>query len=30
MQKTYQVTLDTLKHVGNVVDSLYKKANKLA
>lgn len=27
--KTYQVTLDTLKHVGNVVDSLYKKANKL-
>lgn len=27
---TYQVTLDTLKHVGNVVDSLYKKANKLA
>ncbi|SPO25429.1 probable 26S proteasome non-atpase regulatory subunit Rpn6 [Ustilago trichophora] len=28
--KTYQVTLDTLKHVGNVVDSLYKKANKLA
>lgn len=28
--KTYQVTLDTLKHVGNVIDSLYKKANKLA
>ncbi|KAJ9479111.1 26S proteasome regulatory subunit RPN6 [Pseudozyma hubeiensis] len=28
--KTYQVTLDTLKHVGNVVDSLYKKANKLS
>ncbi|SNX84402.1 probable 26S proteasome non-atpase regulatory subunit Rpn6 [Melanopsichium pennsylvanicum] len=27
--KTYQVTLDTLKHVGNVVESLYKKANKL-
>lgn len=25
--KTYQVTLDTLKHVGNVIDSLYKKAN---
>lgn len=23
--KTYQVTLDTLKHVGNVIDSLYKK-----
>ncbi|KIS69344.1 putative 26S proteasome non-atpase regulatory subunit Rpn6 [Mycosarcoma maydis] len=28
--KTYQVTLDTLKHVGNVIDSLYKKANKLS
>ncbi|PWZ02218.1 putative 26S proteasome non-atpase regulatory subunit Rpn6 [Testicularia cyperi] len=28
--KTYEVTLDTLKHVGNVIDSLYKKANKLS
>ncbi|SAM62586.1 related to 26S proteasome non-atpase regulatory subunit Rpn6 [Ustilago bromivora] len=27
--KSYQLTLDTLKHVGTVVDSLYKKANKL-
>ena len=28
-EKSYQLTLDTLKHVGTVVDSLYKKANKL-
>ncbi|KAN0061766.1 26S proteasome regulatory subunit rpn6 [Thecaphora frezii] len=28
--KIYEVTLETLKHVGNVIDSLYKKANKLS
>ncbi|PWN53856.1 putative 26S proteasome non-atpase regulatory subunit Rpn6 [Violaceomyces palustris] len=27
--KTYEATLETLKHVGNVIDSLYKKANKM-
>jgi 26S proteasome regulatory subunit N6 len=29
LQKIYEATLDTLKHVGDVVDSLSKKANKL-
>lgn len=29
LQKTYEVTLDTLKHVGNVIDSLYKKVRAL-
>ncbi|KAJ3327136.1 26S proteasome regulatory subunit rpn6 [Blyttiomyces sp. JEL0837] len=27
--KTYEATLDTLKHMGNVVDSLYEKASLL-
>ncbi|KAE8214781.1 hypothetical protein CF319_g1291 [Tilletia indica] len=27
---TYEATIDTLKHVGHVVDSLYKKANRLS
>ncbi|CAD6886825.1 unnamed protein product [Tilletia laevis] len=27
---TYEATIETLKHVGHVVDSLYKKANRLS
>lgn len=29
VQKTYDASLDVMKHVGQVIDSLYKKAEKL-
>lgn len=29
LQKTYDASLDVMKHVGQVIDSLYKKAEKL-
>lgn len=29
LQKTYEASLDVMKHVGQVVESLYVKAQKL-